>query len=200
MTSRNETPTDGRRARRERGRVAVTEAMIDLVLEGHVPPTADQIAARAGVSVASLFRYFETLDELRRVTTHQYFERFAHAFEIEQIGDGSLDERVDRFAASRISLYETVEPMARLARWKAREVNEVDETLRLVRATFVDQIRLHFAPELLAFSSAGVEDTVMVIATLTSFESWEQARHDHDRTAKQVRRAWAAAVRKVMTL
>ncbi len=51
---------DGRRARRERGRIAVSDAVIDLAFEGNANPTAEQVAKRAGVSVASLFRYFET--------------------------------------------------------------------------------------------------------------------------------------------
>ena len=63
----NET-IDGRRARRERGRLAVSDAVIDLVGEGNTDPTSEQVAERAGVSVASLFRYFETLEELRQET------------------------------------------------------------------------------------------------------------------------------------
>ena len=49
------TTTDGRRARRGRGRLAVCEAMIDLVFEGNLPPSADQVAERAGYSSAEEF-------------------------------------------------------------------------------------------------------------------------------------------------
>lgn len=198
MSNRTEPAIDGRRVRRERGRLAVTEAMIDLVLEGKIPPTSEQVAERAGVSAASLFRYFETLDDLRRATTRLYFDRYADLFDIPDIGHGSFEARIDRFVSSRVMLYERIEPMARLARWRATEVGELDETLHRVRATRADQIRQHFGAELGHLTPAVADDTSMVVATLTSFESWDQARHDHDRTPTQVRRAWATALHKVL--
>lgn len=198
MATRTEAPIDGRRARRERGRLAVTEAMIDLVLEGNIPPTSEQVADRAGVSAASLFRYFDTLDDLRRATTRVYFDRYAGLFEIPDVGHGMLDGRIDRFVSSRMVLYETIEPMARLARWRAAGISEVDETLHQVRATRADQIRRHFEPELDRLTPAVADDTSMVVATLTSFESWDQARQDHRRSPAQVRRAWTMALHKVL--
>ena len=54
----------GRRARRERNRTAVIDAMFELIAEGKVPPPAEALAERAGVSVSSIFRYFDNLDEL----------------------------------------------------------------------------------------------------------------------------------------
>lgn len=198
MSTRTEPAIDGRRARRERGRLAVTEAMIDLVLEGNIPPTSEQVAERAGVSAASLFRYFETLDDLRWATTRLYFDRYADLFEIPDIGHGPLGARIDRFVSARVVLYGKIEPMARLARWRATEVGDVDETLHRVRATRADQIRQHFDPELGQLTSAVAADTSMIIATLTSFESWDQARYDHERSPAQVRRAWTSALRKVL--
>jgi len=190
--------TDGRRARRERGRLAVTEATIDLVLEGSIPPSAEQIAERAGVSAASLFRYFETLDDLRRATVDRYFERYTHVFEIPDIGVGALSDRIKRFTKARSSLHEMTEPMARLARLRAPEHVELDERLHLVRTTMSDQVRHHFDTELATRSPAQREDTVTVISTLTSFEAWDQARHDHQRSQQQISRAWSATITKIL--
>ncbi len=193
-----ESAVDGRRARRDRGRLAVTEAAIDLVFEGHVPPTADLIAERAGVSVASIFRYFDTLDELRNETTRLYFERFAHLFDIPHIGQGAVSERIENFVSSRVSLYETTEPMARLLRGRATQIPEMDAMLRRVRATRSDQVRLHFADVLDLLTPAAAEDAVAVVSTLTSFESWDQIRHDHARSPLQIRRAWANALTRLL--
>jgi AcrR family transcriptional regulator len=199
MPARSEPVVDGRRARRERGRMAVTEAMIDLVMDGHVPPSTDQIAERAGVSASSLFRYFETLDDLRRATTALYFERYADLFGITDIGEGSLAERIERFVGCRVKLHETIEPMARLARWRANDVDQIDETLHLVRATRVDQIRQHFDAEFCSLTPANADDLAMIVATLTSFESWDQATHDHHRSPAQIRRAWNAALIRILS-
>jgi AcrR family transcriptional regulator len=188
-------PIDGRRARRERGRRAVTDAMIELVAEGHSPPTVEQVAARAGVSVASLFRYFETLDELRHETTRRYVERYSQLFEIPDIGAGPLDMRIGRLVDARHELYETIEPMARFVRRQAPVVPDMNDTLHRTRSTMAEQIRRHFETELGAMTAARRDDLVAVISTLTSFESWAQLGDDHDRSPIQIRRAWVQTLR-----
>ena len=193
----DERTPDGRRARRARGRLAVTQAMIDLVFEGHLPPTTEEIAERAGVSVASLFRYFDTLDDLRRDTTERYFDRYAHLFEIVDIGEGPLAERVDRFVDARATLYETTEPMCRLVRVRAHEVDAVSDMVSLVIASRADQIRHHFDLELSAMTLAAAEDATAVISTVTSFESWDQMCHILDRSHAEVRRAWAGVLQQI---
>ena len=53
-SSGDHNPTDGRRLRREHGRLVTLDATIDLILAGISPPTVEQIASEAGVSVACL--------------------------------------------------------------------------------------------------------------------------------------------------
>jgi AcrR family transcriptional regulator len=172
----------------------VTEAMIDLVLEGHAPPTAEQVAARAGVSMASLFRYFETLDELRQETILHYLDRYAELFEIPAIGEGSLDERIDRLVAARVRLYENTEPMARFVRARAPEVPDLDAVLHRSRRMRAEQLRRHFAPELDPLTPARRDDLVALLCVVTSFESWLQLRDDHGRSTAQTRRTWTRAI------
>jgi AcrR family transcriptional regulator len=198
MTNDHSPTTDGRRARRERGRTAVSEAMIDLVFEGNIPPSPDQVAERAGVSIASLFRYFETLDDLRRETTEIYFDRHGHLFDITDVGEGTLDERIGNLVRSRATLYETTEPMGRLLRVRANELTEMSELLHRARATRADQIRHHFDTELRLLSRARRDDLVAIIATLTSFESWDQMCSTHGRSHQQVRRAWTTALAQIL--
>jgi len=185
---------DGRVARRERGRLAVTNAVIDLVFEGHSPPAADQITERAGVSTASLFRYFETLDELREHATRHYFERFSHLFTVPNIGIGTLEERIDSFVEARADQHQTTAPMARLMRYKAFEVSELDATLHRLRATQADQVRMHFDHELERLNTEFRGDAAATITTATSFESWDQFSNDHGRSQAQIKRAWIRTV------
>lgn len=197
IASSDET-VDGRRARRERGRIAVSDAVIDLVVEGNANPTAEQVAKRAGVSVASLFRYFETLKELRRETLRRYFKRYDHLFQLPDISEGTLEHRSQVFVNCRAKLYETTEPMCRQARRRAPDFPDVDEELHSVRARQADQIRQCFAYELEALSPSARDDLVATISTLTSFESWDQIVHDHNRTPRQVRRTWVTALHRLL--
>lgn len=193
----NET-IDGRRARRERGRLAVSDAVIDLVVEGNADPTAEQVAKRAGVSVASLFRYFETLKELRQETLRRYFKRYDHLFQLPDITESTLEHRTQVLVNCRAKLYETTEPMCRQARRRAPDFPDLDEELHSVRAMQADQIRQCFAYELEALSPSARDDLVATISTLTSFESWDQIVHDHNRTPRQVRRTWVTALHRLL--
>ncbi len=173
---------DGRRLRREKGRLAVIDAMIDLVFDGRAPFSAEQVAERAGVSQASVFRYFATLDELRYDAIQRYFERYSHLMAIPDIGEHSLSRRIGNLVEARVSYHEATEPMARLARRQAVEIGEVRETLGRVRSTLTDQLGQHFASELAALRPAARSERLAVIAALTSFESWDQLRaHGLDR-------------------
>jgi len=193
----NET-IDGRRARRERGRLAVSDAVIDLVAEGNTDPTSEQVAKRAGVSVASLFRYFETLKELRQETLRRYFKRYDHLFQLPDIAESTLEHRTQVLVNRRAKLYETTGPMCRQARRRAPDLPDLDEELHSTRAMQADQIRQCFAHELEALSPSASDDLVATISTLTSFESWEQIVHDHNRTPQEVRRAWTSAVHRLL--
>ena len=112
---------DGRRARRERGRTAVVDALFALLQEGEGLPAVEAIAERAGVSVSSVFRYFDGLDDLRERTIERYFERFAPLFEITNIGEGDRSTRVGHLVDSRLNLYVAIHPIAQIVRQRAAE-------------------------------------------------------------------------------
>ena len=194
MTATAEDRTDGRRARRERGRLAVLDAVIDLLRDGHSTLTAAEVTARSGVSEATLFRYFDTLDQLQHEATTRYFERYAPLFEIPGIGRGTLGSRAHRYAAARVALYEVIAPIARVGRARALEHPHLAETVHRARLRQSSQVREHFGAELAELTPAAGEDLVVLITTITSFESWEQHRHDFRRTPVQIRRAWKRAV------
>lgn len=186
---------DGRRARRDRGRLAVIDAMVELVEAGHRPPAVAAVAERAGVSVASIFRYFDNLDDLQRETIERFLDRYAPLLEIEDIGTGPLDARIGRYVGARLALYEKIAPMARLVRARALDQPLLAATLGGMRLRLADQARQHFLPELRGRRPAARADLVGSIVTLTSFESWDQLRHELDATGPTVRRAWRSGVR-----
>ena len=66
---------DGRRARSEDSRRKIVAATIDLVAEGQPSPTAESIAARANVSLRTVFRHFEEMDNLYQEIAAAVFER-----------------------------------------------------------------------------------------------------------------------------
>lgn len=178
-------------------RARAVDAFIDLVLEGNLPPASEQVARRAGISMATLFRYFDSLDELRRDAAARTLERFP-LFQVPHIGVGSRSERIERFASIRVELWEKIHLLARLQRSNALKDPGAAEMVELGRRLMADQIRQHFAPELRDFTQAQRGDAVATIASLTSVESWEQFRHAHGRSPLQTRRAWTQAIDRIL--
>lgn len=56
--------TDGRRLRAVRSRDRIVDAMLALVGEGDMNPSAAEIAERAGVGLRTVFRHFDDMDAL----------------------------------------------------------------------------------------------------------------------------------------
>lgn len=182
-----------RRADFVRRRLRVVDAFIDLVLEGDPSPTPASVAERAGVSRASVFRYFETLDELRIETMGRVLERFVDLFELGEPSATSMADRAAGFVASRLRFHETLHPLGLLQR---RHATDPDATaaIDLGRTLLADQVRAHFRRDLEPLDDERRDDVVTTIAVLTSIESWHQSRHTHGRSPAQIRRAWIAAI------
>jgi len=57
---------DGRRHRSQTSQTLIVNAMLELVAQGHLEPSADQIAEIAKVGRRSVFRHFKDMDSLYR--------------------------------------------------------------------------------------------------------------------------------------
>ena len=55
---------DGRALRSERSRQVIIDAMLELVGEGNLVPTAQQVAERAEVGIRTVFRHFSEMESL----------------------------------------------------------------------------------------------------------------------------------------
>lgn len=170
------------------------EALFSLLDEGSVSPAADEIAARAGVSVSSLFRYFDGLDDLQEQTIEAHFARFGPLFDVPDVGVGPTPDRIDRFVGARLDLYRTIAPVARLARARALENDLIASKLTETRAHLADQVREHFDPELSALPPARRQDVGDLVDALTSFESWDLLQTTHRRADREIRRSWIAGI------
>ncbi|MEM8620533.1 MAG: TetR/AcrR family transcriptional regulator [Actinomycetota bacterium] len=175
-------------------RARALDAFIDLVLERGVHPRPEEVADRADVSIASLYRYFTDLDELRNDAAARLVERFPELFIISRIGIGERHERIASFTSSRLALHEALHPLQLLARSMCQQDPSAQAHVDGVRLQLAEQVRRHFDPELRQLSPAHCDDVVAMVAVLTSVESWEQLRRSHERTPAQTRRAWNDAV------
>jgi len=66
---------DGRRERSADSRRRILAAMVELIESGLPAPTAESVAARAGVSLRTVFRHFEEMENLHLEIAALVFER-----------------------------------------------------------------------------------------------------------------------------
>ncbi len=184
---------DGRRARRDRNRENVVDALLALYSEGHLRPSLDLVAERSGVSHRSVFRYFEDLDELDRVAIERFMERCVPLLEVPVLGKGTLQSRIERLVDQRIALHEKTAAVARVARMRAPTHPVLAENLVTNRALLRSQVAAHFAAEFTALGPAAA----IAASALTSMETIDLMMADDDRDA--VRSALVSGLTRLLT-
>ena len=176
---------DGRSLRREQNREAVLDAMVELFGEGSYQPTTDEVAARAGLSPRSLFRYFTDVEDLTRAVIARELVVSKPLLELDVERSAPLADRVGGLVRARVRLFETIAPTARAARVAATRNPIVADQLRERRAHLRRQVR-----DLL--SSPG--DVVAAVDALCSFETYELLRHDQGLSKPKATKVLEAAV------
>lgn len=183
-------PIDGRRARRERGRTAVIDAMFDLLQDGKIPPPVDLVAERSGVSVSTIFRYFQNLDTLQVQTFERFLERFESLIASCGDTDAPRSTRIAGYAAARLDLYEQAGTIMTVGRLRSLEHEPLVEASARTRGLLADQVRSWFAPEIDAALHGSSGDLPAALDAFTSLESWDVMRRTHSRSRSQIDSTW----------
>ncbi len=192
-------PIDGRRARRERSREAIIDAVFGLIGDGKVPPTVDDVAERAGVSVSSVFRNFDGLDDLQRQAFDVFGQRFARLLEPAATDNTDRGIRIAAHVRVRLELFEAAGPMMQVARQRALDYQPIADGVGRNRSALADQTRAHFASEARQLTPADASNLVAVIDSLTSPEAYEVMGAANSRSQRQIKRAWTTALTALLT-
>ena len=180
---------DGRHSRTARSRLAICEACLDLVQEGALQPSADEIAERAGVSRRSVFNHFADLAELYDAVVEVGMQRCAPL--LEEISEGEpVAQRVARFAEVRTKFLEATAPFTRALTAQALVGPAVDQALRVSR----DALRLQhreverlFQRELAVVSPQERAEILEAISAGTSPLQWEYLRRSRGNSMSRAR-------------
>ena len=160
---------DGRRARREQNVDAVVDAMLDLLGEGDLAPGAAAVAERSGVSLRSVFRYFDDMDSLTERAITRQMERAAPLFDLLE-DHGPVADRARRLAAHRVHQHAALAPYARVAVIRAARFPAVAEGLATRRDALRRQVEAIFAPELDAVDGDERHEVLSTLEAVSAFE------------------------------
>lgn len=195
---RDASSADGRLARRDRNRLAVLDAVIELFAEGVLDPTPDDVAARVGVSARSVYRYFADRDALLRAAINRNLERTLPLFLIHAIGEGDLDGRIDRFMTSRLRLYEASGASFRASRVRGTVDEVIREQVEVTRRALREQTEKHFAPELTALDARRRRARSAAVDTLTQFDALDHYRVHRGFSSSETRALLTDALRALL--
>lgn len=193
---------DGRSLRRDRNRVAVVDALLGLYRQGVLDPSAEDIAARAGLSARSLFRYFDDVETLVRAAIARQQEHLAPLYALDVPAEAPLAERARRFVAARVRLLEGMGEVGRVARHLAARQPLVQAELDRIRATLRRQVTEVFAPELAALEARVPEQHRAALAAadvVCSWESYDLMRHDQGLDRADAARAMSDALVRLLS-
>jgi len=161
---------DGRTARRNRNKNAVLDALIALANEGNDEPPIEMIAERAGVSYRSVYRYFDDRTDLMLSAITRVMGELWPIFDIEQIGEGPLDDRIARLTSVRLAAYRELAPLTRNAVHRRANEPAVADGYDRVRDHLRGQLAQQFEPELAAMPAA---DRAIALAALDAMFQFE---------------------------
>jgi len=184
---------DGRRLRSERTRGHIIEAYISLLRDKPRPPTANQIADRAGYSVRSLFERFPDLLTLSLAAADVAFAR-ANAQAV--IRDVHAD-RATRIRSQIETRAETCEEWLPL--WRALVLNQhlspdLQQRIRRVRQAILARIELMYRPELGTLDTVARKRILIAVEAITDFESWARMREVDGLSVEEARAVWIRAI------
>jgi AcrR family transcriptional regulator len=183
--------------RAERTRRLVVETFLDLVQEGELHPTAQQVSDRSGVSMRSIFRLFEDVDALHADAIAAQLGRVAHLFAAPD-ASGPVASRTAALVAQRTRLYETIGPVRRMAIRLAPRSRPIAAELARANAILRDHLAALFAPELAALRPGRRAEAIEALDALTSWETWERLRTAQRLEAEEAARVVTATAQCVL--
>ena len=183
---------DGRRQRADQSRRRIAQAMLELVREGEITPSADTVADRAGVGRRTVFRLFNDMEgvyrEMHAIMVSRLAPMFAAPFK-----STTWRERLDELVDRRARMFEEMLPIKSAAdahRYRSEFLqNEHKKLTRLQRQTM-----LAVLPESMAAQTERIEALDLAL----SFEAWRRLRQEQKLPPRQAAMVLRRIVRALM--
>jgi TetR/AcrR family transcriptional regulator, regulator of autoinduction and epiphytic fitness len=181
-------PLDGRVARSHRTREAVVDALLDLINEGDLQPTAARIAERAKVSLRLVFHHFNDLETIYAALAKRQLERVAPLMKPAISPSMPLASRIGEFVAQRARTLEFIAPVRRAALLREPFTPSLANQLAGARTLARRQIQTCFAAELDACEGAERRELLHALDIALSWDAWDMMRRQQGLSESEARR------------
>jgi TetR/AcrR family transcriptional regulator, regulator of autoinduction and epiphytic fitness len=184
---------DGRTARKAATRDAIADALLDLVTEGALRPTAKEIAARAGISLRSVYVHFDDLEDLFCVAARRQFDRVAPA-RAPADHEGPLRARAEAVVRRRARLFEDFGGIRRATELQAPFSPTLRRLVNNAHAQGRKELALVFACELDLLPAMERRRILAAIDAVTTGATWDLLRGHHALSSRDAQRTMVDAV------
>jgi AcrR family transcriptional regulator len=173
------TTTDGRKLRSEDSKRRIVSAMLELVREGRMAPTAEEVANRAEVGLRTVFRRFKDMESLYAEMSVAINEK------VNSIIDGSTDahnwqENLKQMVNRRLRVYEVIMPYR-----VAAEALKFQSTVLLSRHMDIVREERRRLVDLLPKGLLNDRPLIEGLEAALSFDMWSQLRNDQRLSAQE---------------
>ena len=189
--------TDGRLGRSERSRAAVAEALLSLIDEGDLRPTAPRIAARAGVSLRLVFHHFKDLEAVFADAAKRQLGEVIPTLTL-VTGEGPLPKRIESFVTERVRLLERVQTIWRAAQLQEPFSTEISRRMAMARSWMRDDVERVFARELGKLRGAERQEVAGALSVAGGMSLWTELRLHQDLPVDKARRVMARTLSRVL--
>ncbi|MFQ3257379.1 MAG: AcrR family transcriptional regulator [Porticoccaceae bacterium] len=165
---------DGRLLRSERSRQLIIEAIIELIDEGFLIPTAQQVAQRADVGIRSVFRHFDDMEDMFKTANEIIFQDTRPLF-VGGDRSGTLETRVSNATEQITAGYSSVKNFmlsGRIRRWNTPVILK---NYTLNRKRLQKELE-DWIPEILELTEANKQCAY----ALASFDFWFRLHEDQE--------------------
>ncbi len=110
------TESDGRKQRTNDSRLKIVEAMLQLIREGNISPSAEQVASKAQVGLRTVFRRFNEMELLFRELASEIHRTFSPELHKPIVGN-TWQEKLMDVLDRKLHIYEKVRPFREAAKY-----------------------------------------------------------------------------------
>ena len=187
---------DGRRQRTQVTRANIVQAAIALQNDGHMRPSMQQIAQRAGVSLRTAFQHFPEKHQL----THAVLDELTRLNRADPpppalAEHSALEARMQEFLRIRCHRLEGLSPHRRASNSMIATSKLLQDHRIKVRQRYRNEVETWFAAEFDGLAAASRRKWLVAIATLVDWEMWQSLRTYPSRSLAEAREALTLLLR-----
>lgn len=180
--------SDGRKRRALESRRKIAAAMIDLLREGAIDPSAEDVAARAGVGRRTVFRLFEDMESLYLEMQALMFRRVDPYISAPFEG-ATWRARMDEMIERRAAIFEEILPVKSAADLRRPHSPFLQASHRELTRNLREMLRVAMSASMFA-----ERELLDAVDLALSFDTWKRLRNEQRLSAKAARAVVARLV------